>query len=159
MDIDNTRSDEGGWKHYELPRSEYYAALEEVLAEFSEFLLDDPEAARKLDHYPYNDWFFGGYGGGEDAFYLGLWPAELATVELYENGEISMKEFRAECWPKSNCQELKVYVGDADAIIELAEDEAAARQFADSLAELAGIMLVEDWDPGEEDESVSEDEA
>jgi hypothetical protein len=46
---------------------------------------------------------------------------------------------------------ITIYIGDGDAVIELAEDEKSTQELADSFAELAGIVLVDDWDEGDEE--------
>jgi hypothetical protein len=136
----------GGWKHYQLPRSEFYDDLGAVLAEFSDFLMEDPKGAQKLDQDPYNDWFYCGYGGDEEAFRVSLWPAYLPDYEAYQEGEIDEAEFRRRAWPKSGIEPVTVYLGEADAVIELAEDENEIKRLADSLADFAGIELVDDWE-------------
>ncbi len=137
---------EGGWRHDQVPRQEFYEELGGVLAEFSDIVLEDAKGAQKLDREPYNDWFYCGFGGNEEAFRVSLWPAYLPVVEAYEEGEIPLKEFRAQCWPLSGTEPVTIYLGPADDVIALAEDEAAVKELADQFAALAGIELVDDWE-------------
>ncbi|HMA33001.1 MAG TPA: hypothetical protein VKY74_00870 [Chloroflexia bacterium] len=154
--------EDGGWKYYEVPRSEFYEELGAVLAEFSDLLLEDPQGARKLDQDPYNDWFYCGYGGDEDSFRVSLWPAYLPVVEAYEEQQIDEAEFRSQCWPKTGMLPVTIHLGAADAVIELAEDELAIQELANSFADFAGIQLVDDWDdtpPAESAPGVPEEPA
>ncbi len=152
-------ADEGGWQYYQVPRQEFYEELQSLLADFSDMLMEDPQGAQKIDGEIYNDWFFCGYGGNEDSFHVTLWPAYLPIYEAFEEKEISEEEYRAQCWPNTNCQPVAIHLGTADVVIELAEDEQAVKELAHSFAEFAGIELVDDWDEGsdEEDEEDAED--
>ncbi|MGI8587646.1 MAG: hypothetical protein ACR2M0_08175 [Chloroflexia bacterium] len=152
---------EGGWEYYQVPRTEFYDELGALLGEFSDMLMEDPQGARKLDQDPYNDWFYCGFGGEEDTFRVSLWPAYLPVVEAYEEREISEAEFRAQCWPKTGTQPVTIFLGEADAVIELAEDETAVQELANSFADFAGITLVDDWDgmPPGDGEGVAEESA
>ncbi len=136
----------GGWDYYQIPRTEFYEELGALLRELSDAVMDDPAAARAAEDEPFNDWFYCGYGGNEEAFRVSLWPAYLPIVEAYEEGEIPLKEYRAQCWPRSRTDAVTVYLGAADDVIQLAEDEAAVQGLADQMAELAGIELVDDWE-------------
>jgi hypothetical protein len=144
--MSNEATEQGGWKYYQIPRSEFYEELSSVLSEFSDFVLDDPIAATKLDQDIYNDWFYCGYDSSEGSFRVSLWPAYLPVYEGYQEGEISEEEFKSQCWPKSGTEPVTVHVGGSDDVIEIAEDPQQTRQLADSLAEFAGIELVDDWD-------------
>ena len=139
---------QGGWKYYQLPRSEFYEELSAVLAEFSDFLLEDPEGARKLDQDPYNDWFYCGYGGDEEAFRVSLWPAYLPDLRGVSGGrDRRRRSSDASAGPRAGIEPVTVYLGEADDVIELAEDEKRSpAQLADSLADFAGIELVDDWE-------------
>src|SRR5262249_17433702 len=137
-------TDEGGWQYYQVPRSEFYEELGGALGELSDLLMEDPQGARQLDGEPVNDWFYCGYGGNEDSFRVSLWPAYGPVVEAYEAGEITLKEYRAQCWPRSRTDAVTVYLGAADDVIQLAEDESAVRDLADQIAAEAGIELVDD---------------
>src|SRR5947209_16352558 len=125
MQMAEHQGDAGGWAYYQVPRSEFYEELAGVLSEFSDLLMEDPKAATRFDKDPYNDWFYCGFGGNEDSFRVSLWPAYLPVVEAYEEGEIPLSEYRAQCWPLSRTEPVTVYLGTADDVIALAEDEAA----------------------------------
>jgi hypothetical protein len=150
------QTNEGGWQYYQVPRSEFYEELGAVLAEFSDLLMEDPKGAQKFDHDPYNDWFYCGYGGNEEAFRVSLWPAYLPVVEAYEEGQLTLKEYRAQCWPASRTEPVTVYLGRADDVIGLAEDETAVHDLAAQMAAEAGIELVDDWDDTPPAEAPSE---
>ncbi len=154
-----TVADEGGWQYYQVPRQEFYEELQSLLADFSDMLLEDPLGAQKIDGELYNDWFYCGYGGNEDSFHVTLWPAYLPVYEAFEEKEISEPEYRAQCWPNTNCQPVAIHLGAADAVIELAEDEQAVKELAHSFAEFAGIELVDDWDEGEDEDATDEEPA
>jgi len=57
------------------------------------------------------------------------------------------------CWPRSQGQPILIYLGGPDAVIELAEDEKSTAELAQSFADLAGIVLVDDWDEGEDEDA------
>jgi len=154
-----TEADSGGWHYYQVPRQEFYEELQSLLADFSDLLLEDPQGAQKIDGEIYNDWFFCGFGGNEDSFHVTLWPAYLPIYEAFEEKEISEADYRAQCWPNTNCQPVAIHLGAADVVIELAEDEQAVKELAHSFAEFAGIELVDDWDEGtDEADDAADDE-
>ena len=152
MSTGSNGAGEGGWAYHEVPRSEFYEELAALLEALTERVYDNPETARSPDEEIGNDWFFAGFGGAEDNFYVGLWPAYRPFIEGREAGEISAAEYTRMCWPRSDGQPVMIYIGDADAVIEVAEDDTSIEELANSFAELAGIELVDDWDAGEGEE-------
>jgi hypothetical protein len=143
---------DGGWAYNEVPREEFYEALGEVLIDLAEVLYDEPQNARAASGEIMNDWFFAGFGGAEESFYVGLWPAYRPFMGGHETGEISDTEYRQMCWPLSQGQPVMIYLGGGDDVIEIAEDDTSTQELGNSFAELAGITLVDDWDPGEDEE-------
>jgi hypothetical protein len=148
----NGVSDSGGWGYHEVPREEFYEELSAVLTEMAELIYDQPKSARQASEEIQNDWFFAGWGGAEDNYRVSLWPAYRPYMEAHEAGEIDDAEYAQMCWPKSNGMPITIYIGDGDAVVELAEDDKSTQEVADSFAELAGIVLVDDWDEGDEED-------
>lgn len=151
--------DDGGWAYNEVPRDEFYDELGGLLTQMAELVDDDPQGAPEASEELQNDWFYAGYGGAEDNYYVGLWPAYRPFVAGHETGEVSDAEYAQMCWPKSNGHSVLIYLGGADAVTELAEDETSTQELAHSFAELAGITLVDDWDGGEDEDDADEGEA
>jgi hypothetical protein len=82
-----------------------------------------------------------------------------AGLRGFRGKEISEEEYLAQCWPNTGPNPVTIYLGQADAVIELAEDEKAVQELATSFAEFAGIELVDDWDAGDDEDDVEDGEA
>ncbi len=152
----DTPGDNGGWGYHEVPREEFYDELSDLLTALAEVIYENPKTARQTSEDLGNDWFFAGWGGAEDHYRISLWPAYRPYIEGHENGEIDDAEYTQMCWPNSTGMPITIYIGDGDTIIELAEDEKSTEELAASFAELAGIVLVDDWDEGDAEDAEAE---
>jgi hypothetical protein len=144
-------AEDGGWAYDEVPREEFYEELSAILVDLAELIYEDPKTAPQSSNVIMSDWFFAGFGGAEDNFYVGLWPAYRPFMDGHETGEVSDAEYSRMCWPKSQGQPIMIYLGNGDDVLEIAEDDTATQELGNSFAELAGITLVDDWDAGDED--------
>ena len=88
----------------------------------------------------------------QQLFVAPMWTPQREDLALELCGEIDDEEYAQMCWPSSAGMPITIYIGDGDAVIELAEDEKSTQELADSFAELAGIVLVDDWDEGDEED-------
>jgi len=150
MTTPSNGTDDGGWAYNEVPREEFAEELAAILTDLAELIYDNPQTARGASGDLQNDWFFAGFGGAEDNFHVGLWPAYRPFLAGHEEGEVSDAEYAQMVWPNTGGQPINIYLGGPDQVIELAEDETSTQELAASFAELAGIVLVDDWDAGED---------
>ena len=68
-----------------------------------------------------------------------LWPAYRPYMEGHETGEIRRYRICPDVLARQQREPITIYMGDGDAVIELAEDEKSTQELADSFAELAGM--------------------